>query len=149
MDKIIPVSIALTSSILEGENYHCRLCESVFSRIQNLVDHIKIYHSFPHRCPHCEVSFSRKLNLNEHIRNFHYLTPNGVKKNDFVARCPYCDKSYGCEIFRFFSPPIPSKREKNILVLLSLYIFWGKYVYFSICEWYNSQFNCEYGFFLT
>ena len=92
MDKIIPVSIALTSSILEGENYHCRLCEA---------------------------SFSRKLNLNEHIRNFHYLTPNGVKKNDFVARCPYCDKSYGCEIFSFFSPLIPSKREKNILVLLS------------------------------
>ena len=23
----------------------------------------------------------------------------------------------------FFSPPVPSKREKNILVLLSLYIF--------------------------
>ena len=84
MDEIIPVSIALTSSILEGENYHCRLCEAVFPRIQNLIDHIKIYHSFPHHCPHCESSFSRKLNLNEHIRNFHYLTPNGVKKNDTV-----------------------------------------------------------------
>ena len=35
----------------------------------------------------------------------------------------------------FFSPLIPSKREKNILVLLSLYIFWGKCVYFSIFEW--------------
>ena len=35
----------------------------------------------------------------------------------------------------FFSPLVPSKREKNILVLLSLYIFWGKCVYFSIFEW--------------
>ena len=34
-----------------------------------------------------------------------------------------------------FSPLVPSKREKNILVLLSLYIFWGKCVYFSIFEW--------------
>ena len=31
----------------------------------------------------------------------------------------------------FFSPLVPS----NILVLLSLYIFWGKCVYFSIFEW--------------
>ena len=38
-----------------------------------------------------------------------------------------------------FSPLVPSKREKYILVLLSLYIFWGKCVYFSIFEWYNSQ----------
>ena len=41
----------------------------------------------------------------------------------------------GCEIFGFFSPLVPSKREKNLLVLLSLYIFWGKCVYFSIFEW--------------
>ena len=38
-------------------------------------------------------------------------------------------------IWVFFSPLVPSKREKNILVLLSLYIFWGKCVYFSIFEW--------------
>ena len=28
-----------------------------------------------------------------------------------------------CEIFVFFYPLVPSKREKNVLVLLSLYIF--------------------------
>ena len=33
-----------------------------------------------------------------------------------------------------FSPLVPSKREKNVLVLLSLYIFEGKCVYFSIFE---------------
>ena len=29
----------------------------------------------------------------------------------------------GFEIFVLFSPLVPSKREKNVLVLLSLYIF--------------------------
>ena len=38
-----------------------------------------------------------------------------------------------------FSPLVPSKREKNILVFLSLYIFWGICVYFSIFEWQNLQ----------
>ena len=33
-----------------------------------------------------------------------------------------------------FSPLVPSNWEKNVLVLLSLYIFWGKCVYFSIFE---------------
>ena len=33
-----------------------------------------------------------------------------------------------------FSPLVPSRPEKNILVLLSLYIFWGKCVDFSIFE---------------
>ena len=45
-----------------------------------------------------------------------------------------------CGIFVFFSLLVPSKWEKNILslsqlVCLSLYIFWGKCVYFSIFEW--------------
>ena len=31
-----------------------------------------------------------------------------------------------------FSSLVPSKREKNVSILLSLYIFWGKCVYFSI-----------------
>ena len=35
-----------------------------------------------------------------------------------------------------FSPHVHSKREKSILVLLSLYIFWGKCVYLSIFEWW-------------
>ena len=38
----------------------------------------------------------------------------------------------------FLSHLVPSKREKNIqteTVCLSLYIFWGKCVYFSIFEW--------------
>ena len=44
-----------------------------------------------------------------------------------------------CEIFGFFSSRSLKTREKCIsfaqLVLLSLYIFWGKCVYFSIFEW--------------
>ena len=49
-----------------------------------------------------------------------------------------------CEIFCFFSPLVPSKREKNILslsqlVCISLYIFWGKCVYISIFEWWKCQ----------
>ena len=43
-------------------------------------------------------------------------------------------KTIWCEIFVFFSL-IHSKREKHVLILLSLYIFWGKIVYFSIFEW--------------
>ena len=45
-------------------------------------------------------------------------------------RCPMCQKpndsirKLRCEIFVFFSL-VPSKREKNILVLLTLYIFEG------------------------
>ena len=37
----------------------------------------------------------------------------------------------GAKYFVFFFS-VPSKREKNILVLLSLFIFWGKCVYFLI-----------------
>ena len=39
-----------------------------------------------------------------------------------------------------FSPLVLSKREKNILVLLSLYIFWEKCVYFSI---FNAKKNSQ------
>ena len=39
----------------------------------------------------------------------------------------YCKRDHRCEIF-VFSPLVPSKREKNISVLLSLYIFLGKCV---------------------
>ena len=46
--------------------------------------------------------------------------------------------SLRCKIFGF-SPLVPSKREENILVFLSLYIFWGKCVYFLIFEWENKQ----------
>ena len=45
----------------------------------------------------------------------------------------------------FISPLVPSKREKNILVLLSLSIFWGKCVYFSIFE--NWKFTIRYVFY--
>ena len=37
--------------------------------------------------------------------------------------------------YLFFSRLVPAKREKNILVLLSLYSCWGKCAYFSIFEW--------------
>ena len=37
--------------------------------------------------------------------------------------------------YLFFSPLVPSKREKNVLVLLSLYISRGKCVHFSNFEW--------------
>ena len=47
----------------------------------------------------------------------------------------------------FLSPLVLSKWEN--LSFLSLYTFWGKCVYFSIFEWYNSQLcqtkhNCEF-----
>ena len=35
----------------------------------------------------------------------------------------FVNKEPRCEIFGVFSPLVPSKREKNILVLLGLYIF--------------------------
>ena len=36
----------------------------------------------------------------------------------------------------FFSPLVPSEWEKNILILLSLYIFWGKCVYLPIFDYH-------------
>ena len=50
--------------------------------------------------------------------------------------------------YLFFSPLVPSKREKNILVLLSLYIFWGKLQIFN--RPLNSSFlKCSVESFLT
>ena len=50
-------------------------------------------------------------------------------------------KSLRWEIFGFFSSRSLKMRERYIcfaqLVLLSLYIFWEKCVYFSIFEWWN------------
>ena len=123
IDKIIPVPIALKSSILEGENYYCRLCEAVFSQIQNLNDHIKIYHSSikrslaialkpsilegkKHHCPHCEAVFMRKFKLDKHVKKFHYHKisqdlSNGVKNEidskSYLTkpfRCLYCSESF-------------------------------------------------------
>ena len=84
------------------------------------------------------VSSFKKLEPEEYLRQ-HYqqgLRPDGRKGLS----------SLRCEIF-VFSPLVPSKWEKNILVLLGLYIFWGKCVYFF--EWWNSQLcffwhNCEF-----
>ena len=41
----------------------------------------------------------------------------------FVNPRPWLVDNLGAKYFAFFSPLVPSKREKNILVLLSLYIF--------------------------
>ena len=61
-----------------------------------------------------------------------YIKLCKLKERDLVA---WLWKTLRCKIFGFFSPLVPSKREKNILVLLSLYSFSGKCVYFSIFEW--------------
>ena len=77
----------------------------------------------------------RPLNYNS-IDDFKNRTQNGEKEEDFGGLSVFLDlKRVGfvlqpeeigcdrCEIFGFFSPFVPSKREKNILVLLSLYVF--------------------------
>ena len=43
-----------------------------------------------------------------------------------------------CGIFGFFLLSFPRNERKIYLVCLSLYISWGKCVYFSIFEWWNS-----------
>ena len=51
--------------------------------------------------------------------------------------------SFGAEYLVFVSPRSLKTREKytnwHKLVCLSLYIFWGKCVYFSIFEWWKCQ----------
>ena len=54
-----------------------------------------------------------------------------------------------CEIFGFFSPLVPSKPEKNILVLLSLYIFFREVCSFQflndeIHNYVKKKHDCEF-----
>ena len=75
----------------------------------------------PYKCIKCKISFLEENSLKEHIESFHNVVYEGQeipdkKKNKKIHKCPDCD--IRCEIF-VFSPLIPSKREKNILVLLS------------------------------
>ena len=85
-----------------------------------------------------------------------YLFVNKVGLNIFlvlllVVRCVKNQMiqfaSFGAKYLVFFSL-VPSKREKNILVLLTLYIIWGKCLYFSILndKIHNYVFfnNCEF-----
>ena len=66
-----------------------------------------------------------------------HLTFSNTKGNSPLSVDESGDDSIvveGAKYLFFFSPLVPSKQEKNILVLLSLYIFGGKCDYFSIFE---------------
>ena len=58
-----------------------------------------------------------------------YATPRSLETPvQMASKCPSLNQirdpyASRCEIFGFLSPLVPSKREKNVLVLLSLYIF--------------------------
>jgi hypothetical protein len=80
MDKIIPVSIALNSSILRGEIYYCLYCKAVFSQNQNLDDHIKMYHTFLSlKCQYCRKRFTKPEHLKLHITTVHGVRSKGQK----------------------------------------------------------------------
>ena len=75
------------------------------------------------------------------------MSPEGNLSGDFSnchleIRAKPC-WGWGAKYLLLFSSRSPKLREKCIsfvqLVLLSLYMFWGKCVYFSISEWWNSQ----------
>ena len=121
--------------------YKCQKCTEEFTCLLKLAVHLNGEHERINnrsQCPICPKNYHKNFTkVTNHIKSVHL----NVKK-----KCKICQEivPFRCEIFGGFSPLVPSKREKNILVLLSLYIFWGKCVYSSIFEWWNSQM-----FFLT
>ena len=80
------------------EKHICSICKVEKPSLNRLKHHMNINHiRIP--CEHCGKLLGKAM-MKRHIRDCHR-----------------------CEIFGFFSPLVPSKREKNVLVLLSLYIF--------------------------
>ena len=72
-----------------------------------------------------EIYFNNKSRLNCDLSNYGFIENETIQVED---HCKIKDKSKVRNIWGFFSPLVPSKREKNIysfaqLVLLSLYTF--------------------------
>ena len=102
---------------------------------------------------HFFLGFYQQCNLKRHMAS-HNTPQDGAEG----FKCSHCFASFttksGAKYLGFFLLSFPSKGEKKYtnwdnLVCLSLYIVWGKCVYFSIFEWFKCQIdffwhNCDF-----
>ena len=108
--------------------WSCYYCQENLPTQKMLSDHRREKHLDPEGnflCKFCEKKNPSYKFMGQHMRDKH-------PKQSF--ECVECDRTYP-SLHQFkkhkgvkdlvFSPLVPSKREKNILVLLSLYIFLG------------------------
>ena len=103
------------------KQYSCRFCPKTFMKFNSVKPHERTHTGErPYPCSYCDKRFTQLHRCKEHERIHTGEKPFACKHCDYKSRAA---STLRCEIFAFFSPLVPSKREKNILVLLSLYIF--------------------------
>ena len=80
----------LNTNVHEGEQkrFKCSLCESRFSKTNDLRRHISSVHEGKrlYQCDNCEKSFKESGHLKSHIRRIH----EGLKPH----QCTFCDKKF-------------------------------------------------------